>query len=128
MVVARVGRVTKAIYLAAIGLATIGWLWLIVWVVRQMDLIGTAGANKRITRKRKTRDPKIPSHIGNRSNRTHVRAHMTSMRWPPRVATRIRAFMAVCHSGAIPPAFRPFGDEFILHHLPSVTSCLPFGS
>ena len=36
MAAARMGRVTNAIYLAAIGLATIGWLWLIVWVVRQM--------------------------------------------------------------------------------------------
>ena len=36
MAAAREGRVAKFIYLAAIGLATIGWLWLIVWVVRQM--------------------------------------------------------------------------------------------
>jgi hypothetical protein len=28
--------VVKAVYLAAIGLATIGWLWLIVWIARQM--------------------------------------------------------------------------------------------
>ena len=33
---AREGRVAKFVYLAAIGLATIGWLWFIVWVVRQM--------------------------------------------------------------------------------------------
>jgi hypothetical protein len=30
------GRVAKAVYLAAIGIATIGWLWLIIWAVRQM--------------------------------------------------------------------------------------------
>jgi hypothetical protein len=36
MATARTGRVAKAVYLATIGLATIGWLWLIVWVVRQM--------------------------------------------------------------------------------------------
>jgi hypothetical protein len=32
---ARAGRVVKFVYLAAISLATIGWLWLIVWIVRQ---------------------------------------------------------------------------------------------
>ena len=36
MAAVRTGRVAQAIYLAAIGLATIGWVWLIVWVVRQM--------------------------------------------------------------------------------------------
>jgi hypothetical protein len=36
MTAAREGRVAKFVYLAAIGLATIGWLWLIVWVVRQL--------------------------------------------------------------------------------------------
>ena len=36
MAAARLGRITNAVYLAAIGLATIGWLWLIVWIVRQI--------------------------------------------------------------------------------------------
>jgi hypothetical protein len=36
MAAAREGRVAKFVYLAAIGLATIGWLWLIAWIVRQM--------------------------------------------------------------------------------------------
>jgi hypothetical protein len=36
MVSERKGGIVRAVYLAAIGLSTIGWLWLIVWVVRQM--------------------------------------------------------------------------------------------
>jgi hypothetical protein len=36
MAAARTGQVVKAVYLASIGLATIGWLWLIVWFVGQM--------------------------------------------------------------------------------------------
>lgn len=31
MAPAREGLVAKAVYLAAIGIATIGWLWLIMW-------------------------------------------------------------------------------------------------
>jgi hypothetical protein len=36
MAASRTGQVVKAVYLAAIGLATIGWLWLIVWIVSQV--------------------------------------------------------------------------------------------
>jgi hypothetical protein len=32
----RQGGFVRGVYLAAIGLATIGWLWLIVWIVRHM--------------------------------------------------------------------------------------------
>lgn len=39
MAAAREGRIAKAIYLAAISLATIGWLWLIAWIA--MHLIYT---------------------------------------------------------------------------------------
>ena len=36
MAAAREGRIAKAIYLAAIGLATIGWLWLIAWIAMHL--------------------------------------------------------------------------------------------
>ena len=36
MAATREGRIAKAVYLAAIGLATIGWLWLITWVAMQL--------------------------------------------------------------------------------------------
>jgi hypothetical protein len=36
MAPAREGRVAKAVYLAAIGIATIGWLWLIAWIALRL--------------------------------------------------------------------------------------------
>ena len=36
MAAAREGRIAKAIYLAAISLATIGWLWLIAWIAMHL--------------------------------------------------------------------------------------------
>jgi hypothetical protein len=32
----RNGAIVRAVYLAAIGLATIGWLWLIAWVALKL--------------------------------------------------------------------------------------------
>jgi hypothetical protein len=36
MVPARQGGIVRAVYLAAIGIATIGWLWLITWVALKL--------------------------------------------------------------------------------------------
>jgi hypothetical protein len=36
MVPERKGGIVRAVYLAAIGLATIGWLWLIAWVALKL--------------------------------------------------------------------------------------------
>jgi hypothetical protein len=36
MVPKRKGGIVRAVYLAAIGLATIGWLWLIAWVALKL--------------------------------------------------------------------------------------------
>ena len=36
MIPERKGGIFRAVYLAAIGLATIGWLWLITWVALKL--------------------------------------------------------------------------------------------